>query len=908
MLKLLTTSTLLPASLPDARRARMGWLYAVTVAVLLLAAFGARVWLLGADDLTFDEVATYYVAHRPLPDVIRYVMGAAREHPPAYYLVMSLWMQLAGTTEFAIRFPSVLIGVLAVSWSFRLGRRLSSRYGGWWSALLCAVAPFGVWAGRTGRMYALVLLLSLVVMESWLRWVVRPDRRHWLAFVVLSGIAAMTHYYLALLWPVQALVLLLAPRRTRAIRVPWMLTLAGTGLFVGGFVIVSPGIRAMLLEVARRFPYKGFRGADLGIVFTDLYVWGFRPELLWTGLAGLGLSIVGWALCARDDRMMGVLFAAWGIVPLVIAHSVPEKLETRYLTPIFPALMLGLAVLLAKLRFSVLRLVAAGGVVAVAVWRLPLFYDNPDTLFSTRMETLHVAAQPGDALLMNGPWPALLLEYYSPPDVVTVYAVPASAPPGFDAAVDVPRLEQILANHDRVWVSYGAIHWADPQYSVSRWLAEHTYRVYQRAGMALHVRPAGMQAVQADVDLGARLRLRQAAVDRPTVQVGDALCVGLVFEGRDLGQDIHVTLGLLDAHGNVWQEDTARLGPFHQRYDAVLPGLWREQRGFLLLPGLPPGDYTLSMRIEGEGVAAGDAASVFGWAALGDVTIRPGTSGPDLAGLLPNYAGVTATFDNALTLAGVQPHAANVMQGYPTGFYVWWRVDALVAARELAVRLTGPETWDAGTFALGPDFYPADVWQPGDVIRQRVFFQLPDKLPGGDYRVQIQVAGGAPSDEDWRDIYTFEVEARTRHYSPPLVRSRSDVRFGDVLRLRGYRLDRADVRPGESMALTVYWQAIEAPDKLYAVFNQLRGSGDAILWQGDSWPQAGIYTTDHWDAGEVVAETYTLAIPDGTPPGTYALYTGVYDPATVVRLPAVTAQGERLANDAFVLLELNVLP
>ena len=125
MLKFLTAPSILPESLPDARRTGKASLYALIVVVLLLIAFGVRAWNLGAADLSFDEVATYYVAHRPLLDVIRYVMGAAREHPPAYYLVMSLWMQLAGVSEFAVRFPSVLIGVLAVSWSFRLGRRLA---------------------------------------------------------------------------------------------------------------------------------------------------------------------------------------------------------------------------------------------------------------------------------------------------------------------------------------------------------------------------------------------------------------------------------------------------------------------------------------------------------------------------------------------------------------------------------------------------------------------------------------------------------------------------------------------------------------------------------------------------------------------------------------------------------------
>jgi len=912
------TSFTLPSGLPDAKRTHKTWLYVTVVVLLLLLAFGVRVWELGTADLSFDEVATFYVAHRPLREVLRYVMGAAREHPPAYYLVMSLWMQLAGVSEFAVRFPSVLMSVLAVSWSYKLGQRLTGTHGGWWTALLCAIMPFSVWAGRTGRMYALVLLLSLVVMESWLRWLAHPDWQHWLSFVMLSAVAAMTHYYLALLWPVQALVLIFLPRKTRSIRKSWLLTLVGISLFIGVFVAVSPGIRAMLLEVARRFPYKGFRGSELSIVFTDLYIWGFRPELSWMGSVGLGFTILGWVVFAHRERMPGVLVAAWGIVPLIIAHSIPEKLETRYLTPLFPALMLGLAALLAQLRFSVVRLLAIGGLMSLAAWRLPLLYENPDTSFSKRVATLHVAAKTGDSLLMNGPWPALLLEYYQPPEYLKVYSVPAKAPPGFTEVVDVPRLEQIFDKHDRVWVSYGGIHWADPQYSVSRWLAENTYRVFQRAGMALYLSPSeSMTEVRAGVDLGPRLRLRKAIVDRQEAQVGDIVSVGLDFEGDNLDQYISITIGLLDGQGNTWHQEESRLGPVHQPHEATLPDHWNEQRGILLLPGLPPDQYTLAFKVKGEGIHTDEFANYYGWIPLSSLNIVPGATDPNLEPLLPNHTGVGAAFGDELSLVGVQPYAANVMQGYPTGFDLWWRVNESITASNLKIRLAGPEAWEGGTFPLGPEFYHPTAWQVGDVIRQNVSFQLPDKLTAGNYWVQIQVQAdtGVPlvlktsfSKGEWLDIFSVKVEARTRHYIAPLFRTRQDVRFGDVLRLRGYRLNQKNVHPGENVNLTVYWQALEAPSQIYAVFNHLRAQDGTILWQGDSWPQAGIYTTDRWSKNEIVAEAYTIEIPADLAPGNYFLYTGVYDPLTGTRLSAMTDRGEHMINDELIFLQLKILP
>ncbi|MDF1514500.1 MAG: glycosyltransferase family 39 protein [Anaerolineae bacterium] len=888
-----------------------------TVFVLLLA-FGLRSWALGAANLSFDEVATYYVARRPTLEVIRYVMGAAREHPPAYYVLMTLWLRFAGISEFALRFPSVLIGMLAVSWCYRLGMRLNGQHSGWWSALLCAVVPFSVWAGRTGRMYALVLLLSLMVMESWLRWLAHPDWQHWLGFVVISGIAAMTHYYLVLLWPAQALVLLLSPRRTRPIRKPWILTLAGVGLFVVAFVTISPGIRAMLLEIATRFPYRGFRSSELQVVFTDLYIWGYRPELSWAGLVGLVLTVIGWVIVIRKSRMLGVLMTAWGLVPLVIAHLVPESLETRYLTPIFPALLFGVTALLAQIRWFSVKILAVAGVIGLVIWRIPPFYANPDKIFSTRIATLHTAALPGDALVMNGPWPKLLLRYYQPPESLTVYEVPEKAPPGFSAEVDIPRLEEIFEEHDRVWVSYGAIHWADPQYSVSRWLAEKSFRVFQHTGMALYV-PAAPDPITLveNVDLGSRLRLQKAYIDHQAGQTGDIFRIGFDFAGDRMDQYISTVIGLLDAQGQVWQEENSRLGPVHQLPEAVLGNHWRERRGLLLLPGTPPGTYTLAMQVRGEGVEAGSAANESGWIPLGSLEVLPGTAGVNLERLLPQPEGGIAHFDGSLAIVGVEPYAAEVMQGYPTGFQLWWRADAPIRAQDIRVRLEGRETWMAGDFPLAPTRYPTSVWGAGDVVRQTVYFQLPDQLPAGSTAVQIQVldemgnplpVDNATADDGWLDIFTVKVGARTRRYTPPVFRVRQDVRFGDMLRLRGHRLERSSVHRGGSVTLDVYWQAMEKPAQIYAVFNHLQDSEHTTLWHGDSWPQAGIYTTDRWAKNEVVTESYIIEIPAECAPGEYVLYTGVYDPVTGVRLPAVTAQGARLVNDEFVLAILEVLP
>ena len=39
----------------------------------------------------------------------------------------------------------------------------------------------------------------------------------------------------------------------------------------------------------------------------------------------------------------------------------------------------------------------------------------------------------------------------------------------------------------------------------------------------------------------------------------------------------------------------------------------------------------------------------------------------------------------------------------------------------------------------------------------------------------------------------------------------------------------------------------------------------------------GWYPTSRWPAGEIITDNRSFPIPEGTPPGTYELYVGLYD-------------------------------
>ena len=53
--------------------------------------------------------------------MFRYLLRAFHELPPGYYVLLRAWTFVAGRSEFALRYPSVIFGVLGIALIFASG-------------------------------------------------------------------------------------------------------------------------------------------------------------------------------------------------------------------------------------------------------------------------------------------------------------------------------------------------------------------------------------------------------------------------------------------------------------------------------------------------------------------------------------------------------------------------------------------------------------------------------------------------------------------------------------------------------------------------------------------------------------------------------------------------------------------
>jgi hypothetical protein len=133
----------------------------------------------------------------------------------------------------------------------------------------------------------------------------------------------------------------------------------------------------------------------------------------------------------------------------------------------------------------------------------------------------------------------------------------------------------------------------------------------------------------------------------------------------------------------------------------------------------------------------------------------------------------------------------------------------------------------------------------------------------------------------------------------------ADYQLGPAIRLVGYDLDRRPYRPGDTLRLTLHWQAGASPESDLTVFTQLLGPDSQLHGQMDHPPINGLWPTTRWQPGNRLADRYDLLLDPAALPGVYHVLVGMYNPQTGQRQP-VTHQGQPVPDNAIFLAQIMV--
>lgn len=421
-----------------------------TLALLSLLAFGWRVAGLGSQSLWRDEVDAILFASRPLPELLA-TFSRPGENGPLFFALLSPWLAVLGSSEFALRFQAALAGVLAVPLTYALARRLLAtagqgelRYAAGLTlgnvpllaALLVTVNPYLVWYSQEGKMYAWLVVLALALLLAFLAALQRGGWLRWLLYLALLAVAALLHVWAVLLIPICAawLALLWPDYRRRwlpfllTLAIPalpyfalvgwWQLRLFTTEEFQTGHPFVT--LPAMIANLATAFS----RGVAVN---PDRWIVAGLVFLLLTGsvLGGKAMAGAGSPYAWRRLRVNAMLLAWLALPPLLLyLISLSKPLYTdRYVIWIAPALLLLLAQGVAALRLmarplgwiALSALLAAG---LLAGWRQMQTPIKSD--FRAAAAYVESRRQPGDLLLFQMPYNRIVYEYYAGPQTAGI--------------------------------------------------------------------------------------------------------------------------------------------------------------------------------------------------------------------------------------------------------------------------------------------------------------------------------------------------------------------------------------------------------------------------------------------------------------------------------------------------------
>jgi hypothetical protein len=204
--------------------------------------------------------------------------------------------------------------------------------------------------------------------------------------------------------------------------------------------------------------------------------------------------------------------------------------------------------------------------------------------------------------------------------------------------------------------------------------------------------------------------------------------------------------------------------------------------------------------------------------------------------------------------------------------------------------------------------FPFHRWSPDRLVSQTLKLPIGDSVRAGLYDLQIglyEVKSGEPISFISLDGGSDDVLhlGRVKILPPPVTSHelastmRTNAKFGSAVELLGYRAKNVSkLRPGDPLALDLYWQSHTATRDDYTVFVHLLDASGALIVQKDSAPRDGNYPTSIWDAEEIVVDSYALTIPPDARPGPYRVEVGVYSWPSLKRLDVSNERGAPIGD------------
>lgn len=862
------------------------WPALLVTIIVVIAAFALRIYDLNGPAIWHDEGWSIRAFRGPFttPD---------DNTPFVYYLAGHvLWRAGAGETPLALRYVSVLLGVIVTAGVLRIGWRWYGPLAGLSAGLLAAGIPL-LWAYSIEvRAYIAVPLVALALIigaDMILRR--KPGepvpRRAWAWIFVAQVIGLYTHNLTVplIVWLNAALGLAWLYRRdwrrmiawaglelvVIACYIPWLLTQSPSGTPLNtppelGLTLIRDIWASYFLPVMPQLmeaPERARQGVD---ILTPIMMYGFLGMV-----ATLGL------LWRRRTHRTWILLSHALLVPvfstaLLIAANI--DFHPRYYIAAVPGTILlmigGVRVLVPRLpddlpwnlfkwEFSDLRqlriqivgytLLAGGGLV-LAYFSLTMIFDNPTYQhddFAGLAE--YYATLPDDHVIVI-PFDAerALQDYYAGAAGISarfvnipLYADEATALEAINAlgeggpqAVEFLTWFQLPADARGMYPCLlHAAHTGPEAPEVREFFGLRTERYIIEPITLTDINAAPTYA-----EMSLTSAAYAASAHGACVRTDWTLTNNTTDEAISVSMTVHAPDDSVIARhdAGIARDDNARTN----RWEAGESG--SAYHLLKLPPGAPLDEYVVRLNLYSFG--------------------QP--SGFDLLGAGGQPAGKIYTLPAALTLHG-PPLKINATTLVEDNALDETRIET---GRPLTLTLALASADEAIIISLrGDDWSLEQTLESGDQPRLSWHtFTIP---PGSTGEAILMV-----DDETLKRYDVIDVE---RVFELPGDAIPVDVAFRDAGRLAGYIVADEAISMTDMPEITLIWQGTTPTERAYTVFAQIIGADGRLVAQSDMQPSMGARPTTGWVEGEYIIDTHQLNIIRRDYSGEAHIIAGLYD-------------------------------
>ncbi len=893
----------------------------IFLTLALLPALALRLGTLATTGLWYDEAYCWWVSTAvPLSKTVEL---ANRELiPPVYYFFLRLWIPLAGDSEFALRLPSALMGLLAVAAAVRLVRTLTRQNLAAFAALiLFSIAPPLLWAAHEVRMYGPLLtwtLLSGAALVEVVQNTTPRRQKRWAWIWAAATLASLYHLVLVGFWLLgQGLFALyaLARQGQTALR-RGILTLLGPALTI--VILYAPWAWTALHSLSHNATY--WAGHLPIAYFAEITVRGilliehFPPENA-AGISAAVLLLIVLSLLLARYRPLAAFYPICYALPLgLLAYlflNMP-KWGSQHTTLFAPAPYLALAVawgsagaaasrrkpLFLALLIPGTLLILAPILIADYNLLIPSEYSYADWRGAARYVQEHRA--PGEVVIIETGSVYQTWLYYDrnatliplPPDellnvdhVVNYYDAAAGLNQGLQEATGVWWIGWLDTVTDPTEVVTTLLEELGPETDALPTFHDLKLRHFTLKQTAefpaeppTTARPN--QTLLPDLQLwGYELPTPPHPIDQPLelrawwTTSNPATHIAhfymALFTLNDAAGTRRAQIDTPAANGDFRPEHWSTGIPVLGRYQLVLPD------------DLPLGIYTPTLTLYAPGVGEGSYP-------LPPITITHPLQPP----AVPESASpVTATGKTGpIKLLAVQLNSTLVTPcGEVAGRLYWEAEQTVTTSYRTAVTL------DNYAAQIDLPVPPDGPWQPGDRWITHFNFTIPCRAPDLKTALQIELLDDATATTGigWQGPH-IDIQGN-RNFTPPDIRLPVEANFGpDFANLIGYRLDPPQLTANQPFTLTLTWRAGTTPDIPYSIFVHVVPADNPAaipIAQNDSWPAQGTRPTHTWLPGEYILDSHPLP---ALPAGRYLLRIGLY--AGDQRLPISMPTGAPADN------------